>query len=243
MCRLFGLVSRDICDAGYWFFDAQTPLKVFSEREMNRGPHNSGWGIAYLEKGKWKIFKEGKLDVKKYNFEIIRKIESKKIFIHLRKASTGSESTRNAHPFEYSGWIFAHNGRMEINKLIPHLNTKFRHLLTSETDSEVFFYLIMQNLEETQDIYISIKDALKVVRKYDYVGLNFILSNKDKTYVYREVNPKSKELFDYYSLHYLVKDDQIIISSDSLDDNNWIKLELRQLITIDSNLELNKINL
>ena len=58
MCRLLGLISKKPVKADYWFFDAKTPFKDFSEKIIGnaRGPHNSGWGIASLEKGKWNIF-------------------------------------------------------------------------------------------------------------------------------------------------------------------------------------------
>lgn len=158
----------------------------------------------------------------------------------MRKASVGGESTRNAHPFQYKEWIFAQNGRMHRNSLVAHLNKKFMKKLTSETDSEVFFYLIMQNFEETGDIYLSLENTLKIVKKYEYHGLNFILSNKDKTYVSRDVNPNDTELFGYYTLNYLVKDDQVIISSDPLSEDGWVPIKINQLITIDSNLEINK---
>ena len=239
MCRLFGIISRVTCDASYWFFESSTPFKAFSERVINRGPHNSGWGVAWL-KDKWNIFKEGKNDVKSYDFEKLRELKSKIMLIHLRHASVGEETTRNAHPFSYKNYVFAHNGGVNRDKVKGYLNDKFKKQIKTDTDSEVYFLLIMQFLEETKDIIKAIGKTLKIARKFPYRSLNFIMSDGKKLFTFRDVSLEHKDKIDYYCLHYLKQKDQVIISSDPLSKDGWISVNLGELIIIDKDLKITK---
>lgn len=243
MCRLFAQITKNKESAGKWFFDAPVPFKDFSEKKINGGPHNSGWGIGWLEEGKWKIFKEGQDSVNKYDFDKVRKIKSNLILIHLRHASCGDNTTRNAHPFVYKNWIFEHNGGVERSSLINFLNNRFKDRIDNETDSEVYFFLIMQFYEEFGDILLAIKKTLELAKKYPYRGLNFILSDGKKVYVYRDVSPEHKDKYNYYCLHYLVSNKEVIVSSDPLDNENWIPLKLGELVVINSNLKIINLNI
>ena len=271
MCRLLGLASKKQVKIDYWFFDAEVPFKDFSEKKINKGPHNSGWGVAWLESNivkdinlslssqgqncsninvldyRWNIFKEGKEDVIKYNFNKISQIKSKIIVMHLRRASVGSETTKNAHPFSYQNYVFAHNGGIAIKGIINYLAEKFKKEIKTHTDSELYFLLIMQFLEETNDIIEAIKKTLNIVRKYNYKGLNFLMSDGENLYAFRDVSPEHKNLYGYYCLHYLVKDKnkdknkEGIISSDPLTKDEWQPISLRELLIIDKNINIKKL--
>ena len=239
MCRLFATISKKKTNAQYWFFDSETPLKLFSEKKINGGPHNSGWGIGWLDK-KWKIFKEGQESVNKYDFNNIKDIKSNFILIHLRHASVGNSTTKNAHPFIYKDWIFEHNGGVDRNNLINHLNSDFKSSLTSETDSEVLFYLIMQMLEEKGDILTAIKESVKIIKKYPYRALNFILSDGESVYVFRDISPKHMDKKEYYCLNYITIGNEVIISSDPLTHDKWISVSVGELLEINNNLKIRK---
>lgn len=101
----------------------------------------------------------------------------------------------------------------------------------------------MQFFEKSKDIIKSIKETVNLVKKYQYRGLNFILSDSENLYVFRDVSPEHKEKYDYYCLNYLVIPDKIIISSDPLTDENWIPLKLGELISISKNLEIKSIKI
>ncbi len=244
MCRLLGLISKKSVKADYWFFDAETPFKDFSEKKINKGPHNSGWGIAWLENNKWNVFKEGKDDVKRYSFDRIRDIKSKIIIIHLRHASVGKESWKNAHPFTYNNYVFAHNGGVARKKVINYLTEKFKKQIKTDDNSEVYFLLIMQFFQETKDIIEAIKKALNIVKKYKYRGLNFLMSDGENLYAFRDVNPRHKDLYDYYCLNYLLKNKQVIVSSDPLTkDDSWVPVNLGELLIVDKNMSIKKLGI
>lgn len=243
MCRLFAITSKEPTKADFWFFKAKTPFKDFSEREINKGPHNSGWGIGWINNNQWNVFKQGKEDSAKYDFSKVKEIKSNIILIHLRHASVGSETVKNAHPFVYNHFIFEHNGGVDRESLIKSLDSKFKDKIKTDTDSEIYFLLIMQFFEKSKDIIKSIKETVNLVKKYQYRGLNFILSDSENLYVFRDVSPEHKEKYDYYCLNYLVIPDKIIISSDPLTDENWIPLKLGELISISKNLEIKSIKI
>ena len=245
MCRLLGVIAKKPVKADYWFFDAETPYKDFSEKKINRGPHNSGWGIAWIKAKKWNIFKEGKDDVEKYSFNKVRDIKSKIIIIHLRHASVGKESWKNAHPFAYKNYVFAHNGGVARKQVINYLTEKFKKQIRTDTDSEVYFLLIMQLFEETKDIIKAIKKTLNIVRKYKYRGLNFVMSDGENLYAFRDVSSEHKDLYDYYCLHYFLKDKadkEVIVSSDPLTkDDSWIPVNLGELLIVNKNMSVKKL--
>lgn len=238
MCRLFAKIGKKM-DVGYWFFEASPAFKEFSERIINRGPHNSGWGIAWMDKS-WNIFKQGKEE--KFDFSKVREIQSELILIHLRHASVGDETKKNAHPFIYKNWVFAHNGGVNRKKAMEYLKEKYKKTITTDTDSEVYFLLIMQYLEETKDIILAIKKTLELVKKFSYRGLNFIMSDGKNLYAYRDVSPEHNDKINYYTLYYQHKDG-IVICSDPLSKEKWTSVDICQLIHIDKNLNLVKIKL
>ncbi len=244
MCRLFGMISKKAENASYWFFDAQTPLIDFSKRIINKGPHNSGWGIGTINNGKWTLFKEGKDEVKSYNFDKIKESASKINLIHLRRASVGNETTKNAHPFVYKNWIFEHNGNIDREKHFYHLDKKFQDKLASQTDSEVYFYLIMQHFEKTKDIVDAIKQTIKLIKKHNPKGLNFVMSDGEKLYAFRDIGEDYKEeMKDYYCLNYLNAKKEVVISSDPLNKEDWQLIELGELVIIDKNLKIDKVRI
>jgi len=187
--------------------------------------------------GKWGMFKEGKRE--KYDFSRINGLESRLFIAHLRKASVGGKTVANAHPFQYKNWVFAHNGGTNKEKLLECLNGTYRNAIQSETDSEIFFLLIMQFYEETKDLVAALRQTISRIKTMEYRGLNFLLSDGQSMYAYRDVSPKHSDLNDYYSLHYLREKDGVIFSSDPLDDDKpWKSIDLGELIEVNTDLEL-----
>jgi glutamine amidotransferase len=223
-----------------WIFSSAVPLIDFIYLPLSEGPHNSGWGVAWEENDCWQIHKEGKYDVEEYNLNFLKNVNSKNLLIHLRKASVGQETSKNSHPFLYKGFAFEHNGTLNRESLLKHLSHKKRKMLTSKTDSEVLFFLIMELHEETKDIKTAISEALKIARQYEYTSFNFILSDEDNTYAYREISPDFQIDLNYYSLYYLKRKNEIVISSDKLDKQKWKLIKPGELFILNKNLKLSK---
>jgi len=238
MCRLLAKISKAKTSISYYFFDAdKKPFKDFLSE------HKDGWGIGWYSGKNPKIFKEGADDVGSYSFDRVKDIKSKIILCHLRKASEGANISKNSHPFVYQNWIFEHNGFVGKEYILRCLNDKYKNLLLGETDSEAYFMLIMQFYEETQDILKAIRKTIELVKKEEFKGLNFILSDGEKIYAYRDANVRNKEFYDYYSLNYLVKKKEIIFSSEPLTKENWNPLKLGELVVADENAVIMKYDL
>ena len=168
-------------------------------------------------------------------------------------------SYRNCHPFQHGDWLFAHNGRIEpIDSLRAKLSDHYRRAVLGETDSEVFFYWILQNIDRCEgDAVAGIRVA--VLGLEEYTGLNFLLSDGERLLAYREA--KSEE--DYYSLYYLVRgpgtpgpeemrskevgslihsrklreEKAVLVSSERLTGEEWHAIELGYLLVVGAQVE------
>ncbi len=202
MCRLFGAIGLQPINLQFWFFNAQTPFTSLASE------HSDGWGIAWNEAQKSRVFKEGREDVTRFSFHKVRDIREHLVIAHLRRASThikGACRANNTHPFVYKNWSFCHNGGFDHMYMLKHLSPQFRESIKGDTDSEIYFLHLMQEYAKSKNILTAIITTLKVIKEGDYKGLNFILSDGEKLYAYRDVNPSMPECFAYYSLHFLVR--------------------------------------
>lgn len=218
MYRLFGVIANREVGIEFSFFKARTPFKSLVQSNPD------GWGIGYYEGGVPKVFKEDIEDVggiENYRFEKVKTVRSKIIISHVRYATSGRKTSKDAHPFEYGGWIFAHNGGIDEECIMGYLKETYRNTRTSGTDSEVYFLLIMQSIQERQNILDGIKEAIEIVKSCgSYTGLNFIMSDGENLYAYRDASRR----FDYYSLYYLKR------TPDRGQPFEYISKETRQLL-------------
>jgi predicted glutamine amidotransferase len=260
MCRLFGIIANREVDIQFSFFRADKPFKELIKQNWH------GWGIGWYENGEAKIFKEASNQISNYNFDIVKSVRSKIIISHLRFATTGEKKKYNTHPFNYKNFIFAHNGMIDGEKVISHLNKDFKNNLKGETDSEVYFMLIMQFFEENEDIIDAIRNAVNVIKGYEYTGLNFLLSDGNNLYAFRDAKIRQ----DYYSLYYLkrtpsenklfeylsketlqmlqskalLNEMAVLCSSEKLTKGeNWNLINIGNLVVIDSNLNIEMIEI
>lgn len=242
------------------FFDAPKPFKSLLEKNKD------GWGIGwYTKTGKAKIFKEGleevQNDINNYQFSKVKRVASNIILSHVREASVGDKKHENAHPFKYKNWIFIQNGRTNRENTKIKLGAKYKKYIKGTTDSELYFLLIMQNYEKTRDMAESIRKTLGVV-KQKATGLNFLLSNGESLYAYRNYNKTGKK----FTLYYLVRDlngiekpiehiskktnqilrytsdlhtdRTVLFSSEPLTDEKWTKIHRGELIKVDKELNI-----
>lgn len=177
--------------------------------------HKDGWGIVAYKGGK--ISMEEK-DLKsaygnmKYSKAVsaLEKTEQDIIIAHLRKATVGKRSIKNVHPFIFGNLTFCQNGTIKESEKIP-LESKYAKLVKGETDSEKFFFFILQNLEKYKNrradfVQKNIKNSLEFIKSnFDYTAINLIFSDGKNLWASREVNTKNEivrrhKLLKYYSL-------------------------------------------
>lgn len=143
MCQLLGMncnVPTDICFS----------FEGFCARGGKTDEHRDGWGIAFFENLGCRVFLDVQPSIHSPIAEVVRRypIHSTNVIAHIRKATIGSVSLENCHPFQRElwgrYWVFAHNG--DLPNLLPE-SAGFYHPV-GNTDSERAFCLILETLRQ-----------------------------------------------------------------------------------------------
>lgn len=153
MCRLFGFRSVIPSQVHSSLVSAENALVVQSS------DHPDGWGVAYYVASAPHVIKSATGAVTDSLFKRVSGIvSSETVIAHVRKATHGTLSLINSHPFQYGNWIFAHNGTIPhfeehrkamLNRVPPVL----RRFILGDTDSEVIFYLLLGHLARRFDLH------------------------------------------------------------------------------------------
>jgi predicted glutamine amidotransferase len=145
MCQLLGMNSR-------LPVSLHRSLEGFVRRGGDTDHHADGWGIAYLEDGRFRrSVEEGPAAASPLARSLTRRpFRSTNVIVHLRKATQGPVAERNCHPFLRHlwgrEWVFAHNGHLkDLPPVAP--DAPFRP--EGETDSEHAFCTLLSGLAET----------------------------------------------------------------------------------------------
>ncbi len=183
MCQLLGMNSR---------LPASLTLSFsgFAQRGGGTDHHADGWGIAFFEtvgeapgKGVRNfVDTESACTSKLANMLRSFPIKSHNVVAHVRKATVGSVTLENSHPFvrELWGryWVFAHNG--DLKEFAPNLHSTF--MPVGGTDSEAAFCWIMQELAKShagmpsvEELTLTLRELVPQVARHG--TFNFLLSN------------------------------------------------------------------
>ncbi len=248
MCRLLGIIANRPVDA-------QFSLERFQEySEANP----DGWGIGWYEKGRAQVYKEGgiRADESEQFREMRKKVMSKIILAHVRKGTGAPPVKENSHPFLDRNWIFAHNGQVDGDHLRSLLREERRKKIEGETDSEVYFHWLLQNIEECGEVEGGIRKAVgEVVGRY-HTGLNFLLSDGRRLYAFRYADAPNA---GYYSLYRLRRpadlssrseetgaligikqargEEAVLVCSEGLTDEEWREVGLGNLLIVHPDLK------
>src|SRR5262245_715513 len=116
MCRLFGIRANRPVDVEFSLLTGAKPFRSFGKK------HSDGWGVGWYVDGKPVIKKEPLSASDSHHFPpAAAEAWSSTIVTHVRKATEGATTRENCHPFSYGKWIFAHNGGLNRNQLLPRL--------------------------------------------------------------------------------------------------------------------------
>jgi predicted glutamine amidotransferase len=254
VCRLFGMsTGTERAKATFWLIEAPDSLSVQSERE----PDGTGLGwfderaVAEVSKQPIAAFED-----KRFASEA-KQVASKTFIAHVRFASTGALETRNTHPFEQRGRIFAHNGVIgDLNALDDHLGGEAGRLVKGDTDSERFFALITREIEDAKgDVDRGIAAACRwVARQLPVFAINFVLITDGGLWAlrYPETHPlyvlereAGAELTHHSSLGMRVSSQHglekpmVVIASEKMDsDSAWRELRSGELVHVGETLEV-----
>ncbi len=256
MCRLLGLIANRDVDLAFSLKSGPQTLNDMSLK------NEDGWGLGWYEDKKPVLFREPLCARDSPQFPNAVTEGLSRIFIaHVRKATSGARHINNCHPFKYKHWLFAHNGSVDRNQLRNLLDVQHRQAVQGETDSEIYFHWLMQNIENSGSVFEGVQEAISVVKKYDHTGLNFLLTDGKCIYAYRDCSKN----YDYYSLFFLDRDPgsngpecfrskqvssmlsskslrgerAILICSEKLTEEAWREIPLGYLLSVDEDMRNN----
>ena len=174
MCRLFGFRSVIQSQVHRSLVEADNALAVQSSS------HPDGWGVAYYVDGAPHLTKSASTALHDQLFKRVSGIvASETVVAHIRKATVGTNSVLNTHPFQYGRWVFAHNGDIpEFDRcradLQAEIAPRLRRYILGETDSEVIFYLFLSRLQRhgrlsekrmLDDVFGALQETIDIVRR------------------------------------------------------------------------------
>ena len=174
MCQLLGMNANTPTDVMFSFTGFATRAEE----------HKDGFGIAFFEGAGVRLMVDVQSARHSPVAQMVRNypIKSDNIIAHIRKATQGVVTLANTHPFvrELWGryWVFAHNG--DLKGFAPRLHGAFRPV--GETDSELAFCWLMQELAKAHASVPPIKELTRTLRELApapaaHGTFNFMLSN------------------------------------------------------------------
>ncbi len=147
MCRLFGFRSVIPSQVHRSLLVAENALGIQSNA------HPDGWGVAFYVDGAPHVTRSPTTALGDALFHRLSgAVSSETVLAHVRKATQGSRTIFNCHPFQYGRWVFAHNGDIpnfeaKRESLLSQVAPRFRRFIMGETDSEVLFFVFLSVLE------------------------------------------------------------------------------------------------
>lgn len=173
MCRLFGFRSIIASQVHSSLLEAENALGTQSNN------HPDGWGVAYYVDDCPQLMRSPQHALGDQLFHRLSGVvSSETVLAHVRKATQGSNSVFNCHPFQYGRWVMAHNGdipnfpqvRAALRECVP---PRLRRFILGDTDSEVIFYILLTELERVGplnrphhvgELVEAVKRTIRIVR-------------------------------------------------------------------------------
>lgn len=205
MCRLFGAIGSGPVDLESHLMGSKTSLLAQSNAYDKR-IQGDGWGLGSYTKGGRPALElsTGAIFDERARFSAaVGKAAGPVVIGHIREASNPMNLPRekllrieNQQPFKYKNWVFAHNGTLKLPAETLAKLGRYQKNMKGNNDSEVFFWLLMSELERTGSVKKALAASVKLIMKVweeapagrkeevkvPYVSLNFMLTDGKKLY-------------------------------------------------------------
>lgn len=180
---------------------------------------------------------------------IAHQIRSGLFLAHVR-ASTGTATSRaNCHPFAHGKWLFMHNGqiggydriRRKIEALVD--DAFYVHRLGT-TDSELIFYLMLSMgldhdpISAVQKSLAAVVELMRQAEIKDALRFTSVFTNGTHIFAVRYATDEAPP-----SLFWRYEDDQLLIVSEPLDDDQrcWHEVPPGQIIVTERNTRVDMV--
>lgn len=195
MCRLYAMHANEPTRVECGLVRSQNALMKQSKSDQTGMMHGHGWGVADYPDGVPKIEKTTWAAFRGEHFsKTAARVYARTVVAHVRRATVGTTSVENTHPFHHGRWIFAHNGTVpnfdEVRFLmLDHIDPLHRSEIDGETDSEhVFRYIMSLYLRHPeQGLVAAVHRGLSQVVAWagevapgKTVGLNIVLTDGEQ---------------------------------------------------------------
>lgn len=174
---------------------AQNALITQSRGDQEGLTHGHGWGVAdypdgvpLVEKQAWAAYHGEHFEKK------AARIYARTVVAHVRRATVGSPSIENTHPFVHGRWIFAHNGTIPgfddlRSRFLEAMDPLHRIEIQGTTDSEHVFRLLLSHWmhRPADDLIQTVRSTLEQIVGWSRelnpqrkVGLNVVLTDGEQ---------------------------------------------------------------
>jgi glutamine amidotransferase len=168
---------------------------VQSREDQTGVSHTHGWGVATYTDGVPQVDRQAWAAYHGEHFRrTAARVFSHTVIAHVRRASVGSVSVDNTHPFVHGNWVFAHNGTLRAfdamrEWMLDAMTEEHRIAVRGATDSEHVFHFVMSlgakrpSLTPFAVLRMGLQQVIAQSRKTDAsaaIGLNVLLSNGDE---------------------------------------------------------------
>lgn len=238
MCRLLGFCSKNSSTLPQLLGQDLDKFVALSQI------HCDGWGYAHIE--------HSSTTAEKFR-EPIPAIDSPHLteqintptdgaLLHFRWASKGLDVKEvNTHPFTFKDITFIHNGSFRpFDTLAPYVSDTFKKLIQGDTDSELYFYYLLTEIDKHGFIE-GITSALKFIKaNIDHSSANMMIMNKDYfvtacRYNQDRIPDLFKKDLDYYELRYKEIDGAVLVASSGWNQDGWTLLNNDSLLIVNRN--------
>jgi len=179
------------------------------------GPHNNGFGIAWITEEGLGIYKS----IRPIWEEELPSRTSLLTIIHARKLSIGRRILNDTQPFFRDGLILTHNGTIFSFKRNP-----VDHIPQGGTDSEKFLCILADIYDISKDLLEATLKALKEIELATAINLFIVSLDEKRVLVVNLFYKTPMACPDYFTLWMKVMKDELLIASEPLDEKNWIPL-------------------
>lgn len=159
-------------------------------RDNGKGLHADGFGVSWYnfaldnEPG---IFKSVQPAWNDYNIHhLAKKISSNCMLAHVRSSTVGDVILSNCHPFSHEDYSMIHNGTIRNfdrykMQLIQEIDQDLFLKVKGNTDTELFFYLIITYLRRCSNLIKAVRMAVdwvvNIQEDEDLSRINIVISN------------------------------------------------------------------
>jgi predicted glutamine amidotransferase len=266
MCRMLAYVS----ETRRAVEDLLDPAEFTSFRELSH-LHRDGWGMGWLADPddpahpgeEQSTLCEGRLRAKRsqlpaYEDPDFDALAGQRLgaagFVHLRWATSGLAVTEsNTHPFLAGRWAFAHQGSIPSpDRLDALLTPEWRGRCQGATDSERYFFYLLQCLEREGNLVAGIRRAVTdIVKVCGAASLNAVLLSSSSLVVVhgrsglesprddllaavaRPEDVPPDHLERYFRLRYRRLDGATVITSSGVSGRGWEEFPEDSILHID----------